>query len=403
MSRFLDADDAARTLGVSTSTLYAYVSRGLLRSQPIPGSRKKNYLAADVRRLQERKRMRRDPTRAARAALHWGGSPVLESSLTMIAGGRLYYRGRDACRWAREATLLETAELLWGAPVQELDAQRETRGWERATRRWKGLPAAEAFHVYLASAAAADAAAFDLRAEGVRRAGARILRGMAAVAAGAAPSDKPIARQLRRGWGVRRKAGEEMIRTALVLCADHELNASTFTARCVASAGSSPYAAATAALGALEGFKHGGHSDRVGELFDEVERGRDPEAALADRLRQGQPIPGFRQPLYPDGDPRVVPMLELCRTLGARSAGLRTAERILVAAESVLGDAPNLDFGLVSIARTLGLRGREPFLMFAVGRTVGWIAHALEQYESGRLIRPRASYVGPDPDSEGGG
>ena len=391
MSRYLNASEAATALGIQAATLYAYVSRGMLRSEPVPGTRRKGYLATDVRRLQQRQQQRRDPKLAARDALHFGEAPVLDSALTLIEDGKLYHRGLDAVEWAREHSLEETAELLWGRAMEDVAPQAV-----RANR----LPPVAAFHTFLAAAAARDPAAFDLRPEGVCRAGTRITRGFAAIASGQKPTTAPIADVLRRGWGLRPKHAATMISRALVLCADHELNVSAFTARCIASAGSSPYAAVTGALGALEGFKHGGHSDRVQLLFDEVEQGRAPEDVLADRLRRGEPIPGYDHPLYPDGDPRAVELLDLCREFGARTPGWRTSQRILAATQNLLGEHPNLDFGLVALTRTLRIPGRAPFLLFAVGRTVGWIAHVLEQNAAGRMIRPRASYVGPRPGGE---
>ena len=99
--RFLTAQEAAAELGVSLATLYAYASRGMLRSEPVPGeSRARRYPREDVLRLKEKKELRRDPEKAAPKALSWG-APVLESALTLIEDGQLYYRGRDVVELAR--------------------------------------------------------------------------------------------------------------------------------------------------------------------------------------------------------------------------------------------------------------------------------------------------------------
>src|SRR5215831_7666709 len=117
--QYLTAGEAAGALGVSLATLYAYTSRGQLHSEPVPGSpRERRYLRHEVERLLERKETRRDPAKAAARGLHWG-SPVLESGLTLIEGGAVYYRGRDVLKLAERATLEEVAGLLWDAPPEE--------------------------------------------------------------------------------------------------------------------------------------------------------------------------------------------------------------------------------------------------------------------------------------------
>ncbi len=117
--RYLTADEAAESLGITRATLYAYASRGQLRSEPIPGRpRERRYYREDLERLLERKDARRDPAKAAARGLHWGG-PVLESGITLIHNGRFYYRGQDAISLAETATLEEVAALLWAAEETE--------------------------------------------------------------------------------------------------------------------------------------------------------------------------------------------------------------------------------------------------------------------------------------------
>src|SRR5229473_7397004 len=112
---YLTAQQAADALGVTPATLYAYTSRGQLRSEPIPGKpRERRYYREDIERLRERKETRRDPAKAAARGLHWG-SAVLESGITLIHDGRLYYRGQDVLKMAEEASLEQVAELLWAA------------------------------------------------------------------------------------------------------------------------------------------------------------------------------------------------------------------------------------------------------------------------------------------------
>jgi len=433
--RFLTAAEAAAALGVRRSTLYAYVSRGLLRSESDPARRGRRYPAADVEALRRRVEVRRDPPRAARGALDWG-MPVLDSSVSLLAGDHLYYRGLDAVQLARRGESLErVAALLW---LGDLDAALPRPApWRltalprldpelKASRTWRPFARLQTL---LPLATAEDPAAYDLRPPAVVASGAWLLQLLAAIAAGStrhlvmpAGAETPsVASVLARAWAVAPEeaaAGsrtERLLDAALVLSADHELNVSAFTARCVASAGAPPQSAVAAALAALGGARHGGHCDRVEALFAEMAGAPGATAAspvtavaagraavparvrerLAGRLRRGEEIPGFGQPLYPDGDPRARLLLELAAT--SRSPQTVLATELAAAGFDLLGERPNLDFGLVALARALELPPGAALAIFAVGRTAGWVAHVLEQYADARLIRPRARYVGPEP------
>jgi citrate synthase len=187
-----------------------------------------------------------------------------------------------------------------------------------------------------------------------------------------------------------------VIRAALVLSADHEFNASTFAARVVASTGANLHGATIAGLAAINGPRHGGLTRRVSALFDSLKGEADLDAALARRLAAGQDLPGFGHPLYPDGDVRAAVLLELLRATVKEQPELTIADRLALAGERLIGRKPNLDFATVTIERVLGLPSDSALSMFLLGRTVGWIAHAIEQAD-GSLIRPRARYTGPRP------
>jgi citrate synthase len=182
-----------------------------------------------------------------------------------------------------------------------------------------------------------------------------------------------------------------------VLCADHELNVSSFTARCVASAGSHPYAVVIAGLAALEGPKHGGASARVESMLESMRHARSVRTAVRDRLRRGEVVDGFGHPLYSDGDPRAHFLLDLLAEHYAPSAEWRFVREIARAAAASTGEHPNIDFALAAVARVLRLPAGAPLTLFAIGRSVGWIGHAIEQYATGQLIRPRAKYIGVAP------
>jgi citrate synthase len=397
----LSAGEAAEALDVSLPTLYAYVSRGLIRSEPQSGrSRARRYRAEDVASLKSRRAERRDPARVAETALHWG-MPVLDSGISLIADGRLYYRGHDVVTLATENTIEEVASLLWSgtlsAPFPEDRPGLSPARWKEARPLLRRLSRMEAFRVVLSLAEADDATAFDLQAPSVRRMGARIFRLLATTVGGMQPSTVPVAELLERAWAPSMPQGRRLFEAALILCADHELNVSTFTVRCTASGGSSPYAMITAGLAALEGVRHGGASAQVEALFREAGSPKVARATVEGRLRRGEIIPGFGHPLYSQGDPRGAFLLRLVLESRRRSPGVALARALCAAAEDLIGQKANIDFALVALCRAFDLAPGTPLTFFALGRTIGWIAHAIEQVQDSRLIRPRARYVGELP------
>jgi len=370
------------------------VSRGFLRSAPKPGTtRERLYSRDDVERLRRRAEERRDPRSVAAHALD-RGSPLLESSITLIDAGRLYYRGFDAVELSRTRSIAEVASLIWtrrfDAPFERHPGRSEAR-----LRPAEDLPFLARAQSTLAIAATHDPLAYDIRPEAVPACGARILGLMTRTATGAR-GDATIDQQLADAWKGK-KGGVDVIRAALILCADHELNVSAFTARCVASAGATPYAAVIAGISALEGIRHGGLTARVESMLESMRRERTARAALADRLRQGVEISGFGHPLYPDGDPRAIELFALLRARYPKSAELSFALDVADAATQMLNAQPSLDFALATVARVLALPPRSGLTLFAIGRTIGWIGHAIEQYATGQIIRPRAKYVGESP------
>jgi len=399
--RYLSAGRAAEELGVSLATLYAYVSRGLVRSEAVEGKRRnRRYRAEDVRRLKERKERRRDPDGVVEGALHWG-TPVLESGITLIDGGGLYYRGRDVVALAGESTIEEVAALIWTddeamAPALfPPDLSGPSRSIRNILGSVAGLTPVEIFQVLLPAAAAEDPAAYDLRLSAVAHTGARILRLMTHVAVG--ESAPGIARTLQRGWNPDDPGAEALLGSALVYCVDHELPVSTFAARCVASSEATPYAVVLAGLAALGGVKHGGEIELVEAFLQEVEDAGDARAVISGRLRRGERIPGFGHSLYPEGDPRGAGLLRLTAGAYQESVAVTLSEAVAGEVLRLMGERPTVDFALATVARTLELPPGGAVALFALGRSVGWIGHAIEQYRSGSLIRPRARYVGEQP------
>ncbi|MEN8183878.1 MAG: citrate/2-methylcitrate synthase [Myxococcota bacterium] len=395
----LSAREAAEALGVSRATLYAYVSRGLIRSERGEGSRERRYRAEDIWMLLRRKEGRRDPARAAEQSLFWG-APVLPSELTLIEDGRLYYRGHPVEALASSTTFEDVAALLWGAPDLSLPdvAPVLPPTWPTLRDLARGLPPLEAFQLVLSAVSAHDPAGFDLSAEGVRRTGVRILRLLAAVAGEVEPGRRPVAEVLQRRWCPRHGDARPLLEAVLVLLADHELNVSTFTARCVASAHASPYAAVVAGLSALRGVRHGAASEQVLALFDEVGRPSRARGVIEARLRRGERIPGFGHAVYSGEDPRAVLLDRLLREARPGSSRLDLPASIEQETRAVIDQQPNVDFVLAALSHVLGLPSGALITLFGVSRSVGWVAHALEQYSERSLIRPRARYVGVPPN-----
>ncbi|AWN49664.1 excisionase [Methylobacterium terrae] len=389
MTAYLTATEAAARLGVSRQTLYAYVSRGLIEAHPTDDPRVRRYPAEAVARLAEARHRGRRPREVARAALDWG-LPVLETAVTLIRDGRLYYRGADAVALAETATLEEAAARLWDLPSGDLPFGDLPPG----AAFGPGAPPGGASGGDLLGAFAAatrDEPTASWQQDPARLAAGSgaLVRVLGACITGGPPEAVPLHRHCAVSWGLG-PAGAEALRRALVLCADHELNASGFTARCVASAGASLRAAVVAGLAALSGSRHGGMTDRVEALWDALDPA-DPGPSLRRQLAGREGLPGFGHPLYPAGDPRAAALLA---PLLAEDPGLRA---VVAAAEELTGARPALDLALVALRRHLGLPRGAAFGLFALGRSVGWIAQALEQRRTGGLIRPRAVYVGPEP------
>jgi citrate synthase len=412
--RLLRAREAAARLGVKLDTLYAYVSRGLLHSVAVPGSRERHYRADDV----ERFRITRGVERG-RAAL----IPVIDSAICLIEGGRFFYRGHDALLLAETATLEKVADILWSVgdgpalspnlPPSGIPRSRPGNGGSgrgrggdvpsKGQRPKTGIEFGlqgliERVQVRLATLAVQDLAALDLRRAGIVQTGHAILAELVTAIVdadtGGESASHPAHCQLAAAWGLD-NAGADLIRRILVLLADHELNASAFVARVVASTGATPYAVVAAAVGALSGRRHGGASARAEALFGEIGNSTEPMPVMAARLARGEDLPGLGHPLYPEGDPRARAILDAIAA--ARPACGDRVTAASFASQELTGQYPNVDFALGAAVRALELPEGSALALFVIGRTVGWIAHAIEQYESGILIRPRARYIGPHP------
>jgi citrate synthase len=394
---YLSAREASAELAISSATLYAYVSRGLIRSEPSPDSRSHRYRAEDVRALKERRTPAPEPRglRSFDAEL-----PVMDSAIATITEDGPIYRGVNCVDLAEKDTLEHAATLLWDVTIDPFAPDNcphvsdEMRTIAEAARR--AAPIDRTIAV-LALAASADPGAFTRAPDGRAMVGARILRLVVATMLNTLPAAEPLHLQIARVWAAEHKHAADLIRRALVLLADHELNASTFTVRCAASTGLNLYDAVIAGLAALKGPKHGGAgvlaSRLVKTLID-----NDVEPVIRERVALGERFAGFGHGVYKRGDPRAMSLLDALARAGApRKFTGEVPERIAEAT----GELVNIDYALAVLAHSLRLPAGSELALFAMARTVGWIAHASEQLQFGKLIRPRARYVGPSPGRGG--
>ncbi len=407
-SDFLSARAAAKMLGVKVQTIYAYASRGRLRSVGSGHGKRRSYLRADVERLRARKRARAGHGAVAADALRWG-EPVLESAITAIAPDGHRYRGHSAVDLACADTPFESvAELLWTGTLPSVCPVWSARGLGARARQLEALthegatPLAK-LTLTVAALGLADPGRFAASDDAeLDRARPLIVQMAASLSLGMAPSRvaacfraESVAATTALALGKPPKpAVVRAINRALVLSADHELNVSAFAARVAASARADLYASFGAALGAMSGPMHGGMTERVEALVDEVGNPRRAKRIINHRARRGDSIPGFGHPLYQKGDPRVAPLLEVARIAGSKRARLDVVLAIIGAMRDADRAPPTIDIALVAVAAALGLPRGAPSALFAVGRTAGWVAHVLEQRRAGFLLRPRAKYVG---------
>nr|WP_315401506.1 citrate synthase family protein [uncultured Duganella sp.] len=419
---WMTAAEALNILDVRPQTLYANVSRGKIRAKPDAADpRRSLYHRDDVLRMARRANGRRKIDAVSAQAMQWG-DPVLPSSISTTADGKLLYRGRDAAELAATATLEDVAALLWqcepslvgaatssapapgvtnsapaaaATPAQQLRPSGAAAPGPRAAGAnakgtdAAGQPAALAAGLLaLATLAATAAPSLGRRAEALHADAAIVFATFADAMCGPPPADaarQGVAARLAQAW--QRPQHQEPIRRALVLMADHELNASTFATRVAVSTGASLAAGVLAGLATLSGPLHGGAPAEFARLLA-LARQTGAAEAVARWRSGGRPLPGFGHPLYPEGDPRARAMLALLPAPGLHA-------ELAAAAEAQAGELPTVDFALPALAAACGLPDGAPFVLFALGRSVGWLAHALEQAQANRPIRPRARYVGP--------
>ena len=386
---WLGALEASRRLGVKPATLYAYVSRGQLRRRPAGGGRQSEYHADDIASLAVRRRRLRP------------GRPndiVLPTAVTAVSERGPIYRGLLATDLAGSLGFEAVAAHLWGAPTSG-DWVADPAVLATARRALSGLPtavdAAQRLLLITAAARAANPVDQGLGPESVAATAAQMIATLVTAVGDERSRARSIAGELAWGLvGPHPPSVTDALDAALVLLADHELAASTLAVRVAASARCDPYAVEIAGLSVLSGRRHGSASRVLEHVLADVAAGRDPGDALATRLPNDDPVPGFGHPLYPGGDPRAARLLELLRGTALPHGPAPLTAVLSAAARRGLPPA-NIDAILAGLSFAIGAPPGTGELVFAVARTAGWMAHALEQYADPQLLRPRAVYVGP--------
>jgi len=386
---YMSADEAAEALGVSVATVYAYVSRKLLRSHRPPGERASKYWRADVERMRGGAGGREnDPL-------------VSETQITVITEEGPFYRGRGAVALAETETAESVAALLWDADESAIFPAEPPRSSD----------VIEAYLPSLAELSPIDKAmaifpiierenprAYDLTPPGFARTAGEVMRWFATIVVGAErPSAAPL-HEVVTSRAKDRKVMAEIVRRLLVLSADHELDPTTYAVRAVANVGISPYRLAIAGLITSTGRRLPyGRIEAVSRLLDEIDTAVDPKGVVVDRLRDGEALPGFGSRQYAKHDPRADSLLAALDANLSGDPGLAKLHAAIDVVREVTGLEPG--FGLINlfVGRRLGL-SRQDGIALRLGRMTGWMAHAMEQYHGHEFVRPTAAYVGLLPN-----
>ena len=414
--------EAAVRLGVKPATLYAYVSRGLLGRERSSDGRTSTFDPAEIDRLARPGRARRGRRPAT--------DLVVPSALTAIDQGRPWYRGVAVTDLAATRTFEEVAEWLWTgrfpapatapsgpalgrtapaagpggpAPWQAAEAALDAGRRAQAALPRTALPL-ERIRVIAAALAAGDELRLELSPAAVTAAARSLIAGLVDCLPHPGPPPAGGGSIAGRLWGGLSTVDPEpglvgVLDAALVLLADHELAASTVAARVAASVRADPYAVVSAGLATVSGTLHGGASLGIEALLDEVDRPERAATVVGARLRRGERLRGFGHRLYPDGDPRAGFLLTRLRATAAGSPRMAVVDALLEATTRRGLPEPNLDLALAALAHVTAMTRGAAEAIFAVARTAGWIAHALEEYDRNTPIRPRAVYTGPAPGS----
>ncbi|CAG7630961.1 citrate synthase [Paenibacillus allorhizosphaerae] len=351
------------------------------------------------------------------------GIVATTSSISSIIDGVLTYRGINIDDLAENATFEEVVYLLWYGKLpnrSELDhLVIELSGYAQIPQQIidqiklypKDVNSMAALRSAVSSLALYDAEANDMSTEANLRKAKKLQAQLPTVIAAFArirAGQEPIAP--KSGVSISEnflymltgkqpdKVAVEALDKALVLHADHELNASTFAARVTVATLSDIYSGVTSAIGALKGPLHGGANEAVMAMLEEIGTADNVTNYINEKLANKEKIMGFGHRVYKNGDPRAKHLQKMSQELGKITGNMNWYNMSIQIEDIVTGQKglkPNVDFYSASVYTSLEIP-RDLFTpIFAISRTSGWTAHILEQYENNRLIRPRAEYTGP--------
>jgi citrate synthase len=396
---YITAKEAAGALGVSIPTLYAYVSRGLIRSQGVPGSRSRRYWKVDIERLNGRRISDGDPEGQPVSAEGSKGL-VNETTITLLTQRGLYYRGHNVAELAETETFESVASLLWEADAAAVFGRRLPSGppsFPKLRRSLAELPVLEQAMALFPLIERANPRSYDLSKVGFGRTGADLSRWYAAILVGAnGPSDAPVHEFIANSLGAP-QGFDDIIRRLLIVAADHEFDPTTYAVRTTANAGVTPYYAVVTGIIVSRGQRlQSGRIEAAARLLDEIISTPDPRDSIVSRFRNGDQLIGFGPPAHDTMDPRVVILMDALKRRFGDDVELRRLQRAADTAAEISGALMEFILPAMFVGRKLGLQGQE-LAVASLGRMAGWIAHAMEQYHGHPLIRPRARYTGPLP------
>lgn len=416
--------EAARRLGVKPETLYAYVSRGLLDSQRAPGGRGSTFDPEQVAALARRGRpaAQQAPPAGTAGGTESGAAPGaapgggitegwgrLRTGITLIESDRYFFRGVDAVALAGAYGYEEVAEWLWTGALRPGTRFTAAPAPLAAARTAAGaLPPGsgpmDRLRVAVAAAASADPLRFDLSGPAVLGTARSLIATLVdALPPAGRPSegDGPLAPRLWQKLTATPadEAALHVLDTALALLIDHDLAASTLAARVAASARAHPYAVVSAGLGALDGPLHGQASALAHRMLAEVAVQGGAGPVVAEYQRAGQRVPGLGHRLYRGEDPRARTLFALLDEVPAAASALGAARDVVATTAARHRDLhANVDLALGVLSVSHGMPPQAGETVFAVARTAGWIAHALEEYAEPPLrMRLIGAYTGPRP------
>ncbi len=389
----VSAIDAANLLGVKTATVYTYVSRGHLTAHRRPGDRSSWFSRSEVEMLRQR---------TGRRGTSTGREPVV-SAITLIADGEYWYRGRAPGELAHTHTFEQVAELLWTGrlgrrrtwDVAPLDANRLG-----ATAAIASAPRPlDALRVAASALAVGDEVRFGIGSDALVMAARHLLIHLVqALPERSQPIDGSLAAAV---WSrLSRRAPERgelaTLNGALILMADHGVAPSTLAARTAASYRADLYGVVEAGLAIMAGGWHGGRAMSAEQMLEQIERGDGVARVVGERSRQGS-IPALGQPRYPHGDPRYRLLLDLIESSGSESMLIPAMKELEDLTQARALPRPSVELALALMSRAFGFVRGSSEAVFAIGRSAGWLAHAMEEYERSVPQSPEFRYVGPSP------